>query len=318
MNRFFYNINLEGIKDRNKNKFFEEEYEISSSYLPFDERSMAIFSDIHFHPHVDKEIYELLITYTETTKPDFILMPGDQAETNGFIDIKKERAYFEYIIRSLANICPIIMVPGNHEIHNLEIKTYFRKSSKENIKGLNYFDSLNRINNVYFLNNEQININGINFIGFSPSIETYLGRNQRVVDKFLNDYVSAGFTVNEDDYNVLLVHNSLPLTINDTYKSISDFKKTDLVAAGHWHDGYLPKFMDNRIKDYKKGVFMYPWLSPFNGVICRGIHDFERGKLIVSQGFRTWNADMLLFNLFEKKCANDVEKLNLTRKLKKD
>ena len=75
--------------------------------------------------------------------------------------------------------------------------------------------------------------------------------------------------------------------------------------------------MDNRFKDTKQGLFFYPFMSPHSGITCRGIHDFGRGYLVISQGYRTWNADIALFNLFEKICANDVEKITLTKKLKK-
>ncbi len=317
MKGFFYDKNLEGIKDRNKNKFYEEKYTLPSIYYTLDDKRLAVMSDIHFHPHVDKELYKLLILYASITNPDYIIMPGDQIETNSFIDNEKERIFFENFIRSLAEICPVIMIPGNHEIHNLEVRTYFRKNSKENMKGINYFESLNRINNVYFLNNVQLNLDGINFLGFSPSIDTYLKKTKHSIHKFMEEYTDVGFNVKSDEYNILLTHNSLPLTINDTYKMVDDFKYTDLVISGHWHDGYLPKFMDRKFKDTKQGLFLYPLMSPHCGIICRGMHNFERGSLFVSQGFRTWNADILLFNLFEKICANDVEEITLTKKLKK-
>lgn len=317
MKGFFEGENLEGIKNRNRNKFYEEKYIVSSDYYYMDDKKMAIFSDIHYHPHVDKELYKLLILYARRTDPDYIIMPGDQIETNGFIDNEKEKMFFEFFIKSLAEICPVIMIPGNHEIHNLEVRTYFRKNSKENMKAINYFESLNRINNVYFLNNVQVNLDGINFLGFSPSIDTYLKKNKDAIDKFMEEYSNVGFSVNGNEYNVLLTHNSLPLTVNDAYKCVHDFDNTDLVISGHWHDGYLPKFMDKRFKDTKQGLFLYPIMSPHCGITCRGMHDFERGFLFVSQGVRTWNADILLFNLFEKICANDVEQITLTRKLKK-
>ena len=317
MNKFFYDKCLDGIKDRNKNKFYEEKYNVSSDYYTYNDKRLAIMSDIHYHRHVDKELYKLLVLYAMETNPDYIIMPGDQIETNAFLDSEEDKIFFERFIRSLVEICPVIMIPGNHEIHNLEVKTYFRKNSKENIKCINYFESLNKIKNVYFLNNEQINLDGINFMGFSPSIETYLKKGQRAIDKYLNDFIDADFIVNSDEYNVLLTHNSLPLTVNNTYKSVYEFHDTDLVISGHWHDGYLPKFMDKRFKDTKQGLFFYPLMNPHCGITCRGIHDFERGKLFISQGFRTWNADIALFNLFERVCANDVEELTLTKKLKK-
>lgn len=317
MNRVFYNEELDGIKRRNKNKFFEEKYVLSSDYYNLDDKRLAVFSDIHYHPHVDKEIYKLLILYTRKYHPDYVIMPGDQIETNSFIDSEKERMFFECFIRSLAEVCPVIIIPGNHEIHNLEVKTFFSKNSKESTKCMKYFESLNKIPNVYFLNNEQINLDGINFVGFSPSIETYFKKNQRIIDMFMEEYINTGFKVNSDEYNILLTHNTLPLTKNDTYKVINDFNYTDLIISGHFHDGYLPKFLDKRVLDYTKGLFFYPWMMPHKGVMCRGVRDFGRGYLFVSQGFRTWNADIALFNLFEKVCANDVEEITLTKKLKK-
>ena len=317
MEKIFYDIELDGIKDRNKNKFFDKEIILPSEYYTLDDKKISVMSDIHYHKHVDKDLYKLLIIYARNVKPNYIVMPGDQVETISFIDDEKEKDFFEWFIKSLAEICPIIIIPGNHEIHNLEVSTYFRKNSKENSKCMNYFDSLNKFNNVYFLNNEQINFDGINFLGFNPSIETYTKKNQKAVDKFMNDYIKAGFSVKEGEYNVLLTHDSLPLTLNDTYKQISDFENTDLVISGHFHDGYLPKFLDKKFGDTKRGLILYPFTLYRHGILCRGIHDFGRGKLLISQGFRTWNADIFLFNLFEKICANDVETLTLTRKLKK-
>lgn len=59
-------------------------------------------------------------------------------------------------------------------------------------------------------------------------------------------------------------------------------------------------------------MFITPLVAPVPGIICRGLHDFGRGYLFISQGFRKWTADIALFNSFEKITANDVEKLIIT------
>ena len=143
MGRFFDKEVLEGIKERNSKKFYEEQYTIASTNYNFDDKNLAIMSDIHYHPRVDKDLYMLLIEYARRTLPNYIIMPGDMIETNSFIEIEKEKMYFEWFIRSLSEICPVIMIPGNHEIHNLEVKTFFSKSSsKESIKGMNGLGNL--------------------------------------------------------------------------------------------------------------------------------------------------------------------------------
>ena len=275
-------------------------------------------SDIHYHPRVDKDLYMLLIEYARRTLPNYIIMPGDMIETNSFIEIEKEKMYFEWFIRSLSEICPVIMIPGNHEIHNLEVKTFFSKSSsKESIKGMNFLESLTRFKDIYFLNNTQLNLDGINFFGFSPSIETYLRRDEKTMDLWEEEYAIANFNVDPDEYNVLLIHNSFPLTIVADSGDINDLNYYDLNISGHWHDGYLFKWLDKFIKSPYFGLSGYPNIKFNSGIIYRGIKDFGRGYLFTSQGVRTWNANILLFNLFEKICANDVEKITLTRKLKK-
>ena len=317
MGRFFDKDTLEGIKERNSKKFYEDQYTIASTNYNFDDKNLAIMSDIHYHPRVDKDLYMLLIEYARRTEPDFIIMPGDMIETNSFIDIGRERDFFEWFIRSLSEICPVVMIPGNHEIHNLEVKTFFSKSSsKESIKGMNFLESLTKFKDIYFLNNTELNLDGINFLGFSPSIETYLKRDERTMDLWKEEYAKANFKVNPDKYNVLLIHNSFPLTAIADSGDINDLNNYDLTISGHWHDGYLFKWLDRFIRNPYLGLSGYPKIRLNSGIIYRGIQSFGRGYLFTSQGVRTWNADIALFNLFEKICANDVERLTLTRKLK--
>ena len=56
-------------------------------------------------------------------------------------------------------------------------------------------------------------------------------------------------------------------------------------------------------------MFFTPLVGPYPGIRCRGVHDFGRGYIFISQGFRKWTADIALFNAFEKITANDVEQL---------
>ena len=302
---------MEEFKKRNVNKFFSETELIHSYYYKSDkETNILVAGDIHYQPGVDKEIFKLLIKHTQETQPDFIVLPGDLIETIEFLDIKEEKEFFEYLIKSLAEICPVIIVPGNHEMGDFVAKNAINRNYQYNVKAMKYFESLNKYKNVYFLNNEQTKIKDIMFLGFNPSLSTYLKRNdEKTNDIFIKDYIKSGLKMAEADYNILLTHSSMLLENNEVVKSINDFKRTDLVVSGHWHDAYLPKFLDKYLGKTNAGLFLTPLIAPYPGIWCRGVHDFGRGYVFITQGFRKWTPDLFITNCFEKFTANDVEKL---------
>lgn len=301
---------MEIYNEKNIIKFYWDTKLIESYYYKKDKQtSMVVASDIHYHSNVDKDIYRLLVKYVRETKPDFVLMPGDLIETNSFLYNIKEKEFFESIIKDLAEVAPVIIVPGNHEIAKFEIGNYKDRKYVYNMEALKYFESLNCIKNVYFLNNEQTKIKDIMFLGFNPRLATYLKYKDKVTDEmYVEDFIKSGLKMAESDYNILLTHNSLPIISNESAQ-FDGFDNTDLVVSGHWHDGYLPKKLDKILGNTGAGLFFTPLISPIPGIMCRGVHDFGRGYIFISQGFRKWTADIGLFNAFEKFTANDVEKL---------
>ena len=301
-------------KKQNIKKFYEEKRIIGSYYYQKQKASsILVTADIHYHPHVNKELYKLLISHCQKVKPDYIVMPGDQIETINFIDNPKEKYFFESFLKEMADVAPLIIIPGNHEMGNFDVDKCIIRNYSDNKKSIQYFESLNRFPNIYFLNNEQIKIKNMMFLGFSPRLETYLRRgNERINEMFIEDYLKSGLKVLKGDYNLLLTHNPLLLNESLVTSSIHDFSLIDLTISGHLHDGYLPKKLDKIVGDSNFGLFFTPFASPIPGMICRGIHDFGRGYLFISQGFRKWTADISLFNAFEQIIANDVERLIIT------
>lgn len=151
------------------------------------------------------------------------------------------------------------------------------------------------------------------FLGFSSRLATYLKNNEETNAMFIEDYLKSGLKIEESQYNILLTHSPLLLNQKNVFNSVSDFEKlTDLVISGHFHDGYLPKAFDKIVGKSNAGLFFTPLVFPIPGLICRGVHNFGRGYLFVSQGFRKWTADNALCNAFEKITANDVERLIIT------
>ena len=151
------------------------------------------------------------------------------------------------------------------------------------------------------------------FLGFNPRLATYLKKDSPETNEmFIEDYIKSGLKMAEADYNILNAHNPIPFFNKDVKDGISDFKFTDLVVSAHLHDGYMPKSLDKFLGKSNAGLFFTPLFAPIPGIVCRGVHDFGRGYIFISQGFRKWTADIALFNAFEKFTANDVERLIIT------
>ena len=305
-------------------KFYVTDYQMITPYFKSDfPQKIMVASDIHYQARVSRDLFRMLVRYARETNPDFIVMPGDQIEVIDFIDDTNNKEFFESIIRELSEIAPVIMIPGNHEIKNFSRESFKNRLDTDNnsinIKALKYFDSLNKIKNVYFLNNEQITLNGATFLGFSPRLSSYQKTNdKRVEEEVVEDYLKSGLKMVEEAYNVLLTHSPLQITSDGVFNAIPDFTNlTDLVITGHFHDGYLPKRLDKFVGKSNAGLFFTPLIAPYPGIICRGVHDFGRGYLFVSQGYRKWTADIPIFNAFEKLTANDVENIIIANGLDK-
>jgi len=305
-------MQIDKISKINMNKFYCEQHIILSSYFMNDKICKILtVSDIHYHPNVDKGIFLMLIDYARKSSPDFIVIPGDLIETIEFINYSSHKLFFERFIKELSEIAPILFVPGNHDIADNDAKSFILKNFKTNLQALRYFDSLNKLANVYFLVNEQVRLNEMNFLGFSPRIETYRKKGDlKTNEMFAEDYLKSGLKMTSDGYNVLITHSPILLTEPFILNNICDFQKlTDLAITGHLHDAYLPKVLDRYVKNTNAGLFFAPYVSPFSGMICRGIHEYGRGYLFVSQGFRKWTTDTVFFNFIERYMANDVEEL---------
>lgn len=302
-----------------ENKFYTRRYDLNLPYFRnIESKNILVISDIHYQPNVSKELFLILLKYIQLNRPNYIVIPGDIFESNTFFDNKEALQFFEYFIRSMGEFAPVIIVPGNHDMGNFTPKNFKNRldssTSPINIQIINYLESLNKYKNVYFLNNYSVNFNDATFYGFNPSIGSYLKNNDRkTADEFIEDYIKSGLRMTEDKFNILLTHSPVQLTNKYVYSNITDFNKlTDIAIAGHLHDGYLPKCLDRIFGDTNIGLFITPLVTPYPGLVCRGIHEYGRGYLMVSQGFRKWTADVEIMNALEKISANDIETINIS------
>lgn len=298
-----------------KRKFYNKDFKIESKFLKVkDVKKILVISDIHYHPGVNKDIFSQLVVYSKKSKPNFVVIAGDLIETANFLDIEKEKNFFEKTLKDISKIAPLIIVPGNHEVSHFNRLEISKNKYEETLNVIEYLESLNKYKNIYFLNNRQVEIEGINFIGFNPSVKTYLKRKER--ELFIKEYLNSGLNMPKDKYNVFITHSPLFLGDSVVLEKIKDFRENmDLAIAGHFHDGYIPKWMDIFFANTKIGLFITPLLFPIPGTLCRGIHKIGRGYLLISQGYRKYTPNKAIFNFFEKFTANDVETIYIKKEV---
>lgn len=165
-----------------RKKFFNDQYELTLTHYNSDEgKTFLIVGDIHYHEHAPKQVFQNLMENVQLIKPDFIIMPGDVIETLDFLNDDKEKTFFESMIMTLASVAPLVISAGNHEIANFN--TGLDRSST--VKTLDYFENLNKLQNVYFLHNKQVKIGNVTFTGFTPSLNYYFNYNSDNSGKYL-------------------------------------------------------------------------------------------------------------------------------------
>ena len=245
-------------------------YIASSKKIPQEFNGFKIVQLSDFHSSGYKDTTEIIISKVKEINPDIIVMTGDMVNWP-----TKDTEELEKLLNSLADVCPIYYITGNHEqlSEGLITKKY------QNI--LDLLDELN----ITFLRNEYVEIerNGqsINLYGMDIPLDASTGRYPSSL-QLESGYVKRNLPqIDSSKFNILLSHNPAFL------KQYSEFG-ADLVLAGHIHGGII------RIPIIGIGIF-----SSERGLLPR--YDdgkFKRGDttMIVNRGIGTSSIGLRIFN----------------------
>ena len=224
-------------------------------------KNIVLISDLHYQDKKDIKVLNNLLDNIKKIKPDYICIPGDI--TNKTF-IKDEKEYINWF-KKLSKISKVIISLGNHEF-------YIKKYRK--IYGLNkeLLKKISNIENIYLLDNENIIIDNINFIGLTIPMKYYKEIKHNDFYKCLDN-----LKIYKKNYNILLCHS--PLNICD--KEILKNRNIDLILCGHMHGGIVPKFMRKIFKTsglispnkklFPKYAYGYIKMSNTNIIISSGI-----------------------------------------------
>lgn len=196
------------------NRFVIREYTIESDKINKD-RDILFISDLHCKEYGKGN--SRLLKAIDSVKADYALVGGD------IIVARKGKRQDKgiHFINELRKRMPVYYAYGNHEhrakIHPASYGDMY-KEYEEAVSG----------DNLVFLDNESVLIDGVNIIGFTMEEPYYLRRFKLDMKP---DYIEKMVgKLPKDSFNILLAHDP---EYFDTYSETD----CDLVLSGHFHGG---------------------------------------------------------------------------------
>ena len=264
-------------------KIINKVYNIESNL----NKKIVLISDIHYSNKKDINKLNYILDNIKKLKPNYICIPGDIIDES---NIEDEKDFIRWL-KKLSKISKVIISIGNHE---------FYINKHKNIFGLNkvFLEKISSIENVYLLDNKNIVIDNINFIGITLPLEYYGEKNIESVNKYLNK-----IKLYKKYYNILLCHS----TLNICNSKILKDKNIDLILCGHMHGGIVPNFMR---KIFKNRGFISPNKKLFPK-ITYGYLKIGNTNIIISSGIK-----VIPYRLIDKFFRSEIVNINLTFKEK--
>ena len=216
-----------------KNNYFINSKDINKKIL--------LLTDIHYYQKKDMKKLNNVLNSIKNESFDYICIVGD------FIDIGSIKDMDLYIdwLNELAKIKKVFISLGGHDI----IKA---KGKYEYYYNKEFFDKLKKINNLYLLDNDIYEEDGIRFIGLTLPLDYYYKYKENT--NYFMRYVNNTFdTFDDSKYNILLCHTPVPITNIVNYNDVKLLNNIQLILCGHTHAGIVPKFMRKIMRG--RGIF---------------------------------------------------------------
>ena len=188
-------------------------------------KKIVLLSDIHYFNRKDIINLNKVLDKVKLLNPDYICIAGDTMDR---YEVESFELLLEWLTK-LANISKVIMVLGNHEFY------LDRKNDKYKLNN-SYIKQIKKINNLYFLDNENKVIDNINFIGLTLPIDYYMvySEDENMFKKHIKN-----IKVEKGLYNILLCHSPINIVKKEILKDID----VDLILCGHMHGGLTPNIL---------------------------------------------------------------------------
>ena len=262
--------------------------EIFTTKKNIKDTTIALISDIHYHNTFNSKLFDKITKQIKNAHPDYIAIAGDILDTTTTTDM----TVLEEFLKNIAAITTTIVILGNHDEKQGEMKNWSYKKNQKLIS------ILNNIENIHLLTDTTYQEDNITFYGFNPSFK-YYEEDKETYESFCNEIKDLNCNIPKDTYNVTLIHT--PINI---YKFLSNNKEhnlnnSDLILSGHMHNGCLPLWMSNIInKAFKTSRSI---ISPTRKIFPKYAQGriYERDGYIY-EGLFKFSKSTKFFHIFDK------------------
>ena len=235
--------------------------------------------DKDYSTDLASSVLKLLEDYLENDNNiDVILVSGDVINGASLYQNSEVYRKLQYLTDTLSKKAPVILSLGNHDLVTLGsfLKACFKIKEKdlpEEVKKARLmFKSLGDKDNVYPLDNEEVEVNGIVYTGITQTLPsmTEINYGKHCNRLFVEDFEQAKIKFDHNKINIVAGH--APDQISSAYvRRELDFSDVLAIFTGHLHDGYLS---NDFVQKYKSLIKSYGiWETPttaFVNKMCRG------------------------------------------------
>lgn len=208
------------------------EYRYVNNKIPknFDGLKIIHFSDLHYGSTMIEEDMNIIKQKINERNPDIIVFTGDLIDKNKKLSQKETEKLINYLRDLDANVGKYAVMGDEDDD---DIYTIYSQSD---------FILLKNESDLIYMNDNQ----PILMIGLSSFIS-----DQQDIVKGFSYFQQEGN--NSNIFNIILMHE--PDTIDDI---VANYSNTDLVLAGHSHNGYIRTPINHIPLDRKFGAKKYP------------------------------------------------------------
>ena len=242
--------------------------------------SIVLISDIHYCDKKDIKHLNNILDRIKKINPKFICIPGDLVDES---DIRDE-AYLLIWLRKLSQVSSVILSIGNHEF-------YFERKRK-NVFNTSLFNKIQKIDNLFLLDNQSIIIDNINFVGLTLPLDYYDDETTKDITPFISN-----IKPNKKCYNILLCHSPFNIVKEKVIKKLG----FDLILCGHTHGGATPAFLRPLFKN--SGL-----ISPNYSLFCKNVYGkikIDNTNIIITSGIRVIS-NLNPFKIFKSFFASEI------------
>ena len=248
-------------------------------------------SDIHFGKKMKIEKVKRAFQLTESLKPNYICLLGDNLDTTNVVDEPTKKDEFLDILQYSGEIAPTMISLADHDQRYAEdghIKIDYRED---------LWKQVNDIKNVHVLHNEGYEDEDVRFYGYTLPSYYYHGKYDLPItsdcnksrgdedvsvlleDMEWNEEIFISYMDNpKDKFSAALFHSPQNVTNRKVAYYLSGF---DHIYSGHMHQGCMPPILDDIIPGNKGLISPQKTLFPDNS---RGVIHTTFGSLCIING----------------------------------